>query len=140
MARPNKGLAHLDGLEGDEDRKDRLYAVLATLTGEMLVEEAYDELGVGPTQFANLRKRTLQGALDALLPRPGGRPRNEVAVSLEEVEAMRERIAELEVYAAKLRAQLEIAMLPLLKQPRRTKSRRPSKALPQGQGGAVPPE
>jgi len=140
MARPNKGLAHLDGLEGDEDSKDRLYAVLATLTGEMLVEEAYDELGVGPTQFANLRKRALQGALDALLPRPGGRPRNEVAVSLGEVEAMRERIAELEVYAAKLRAQLEIAMLPLLKEPRRSKSRRAYKTPPRGQGGAAPPE
>lgn len=140
MARPNKGLAHLDGLEGDEDSKDRLYAVLATLTGEMLVEEAYEELGVGPTQFANLRKRALQGALDALQPRPGGRPRNEVTVSPEEVEEMRDRIAELEIYAAKLRAQLEITVLPLLKGPRRSKSRRAPKAPPRGEGGATSPQ
>ncbi|MFN8827788.1 MAG: helix-turn-helix domain-containing protein, partial [Planctomycetota bacterium] len=40
----------------------------------MSVADACKELGVGPTQFANLREQMLQGALDALEPRPVGRP------------------------------------------------------------------
>lgn len=122
MARPNKGLAHVDGLPGDQETKWRLKVILATLTGEMLVDEAYEELGVGPTQFANLRKQALQGALDALQAKPVGRPRRAASVSEEEIEAMRQRIAELEHDAAIQRSRLELAILPLLKKPRRSKS------------------
>jgi len=123
MARPNKGLGHVDGLQGDPESKYRLKVVLATLTGEMLVDEAYDELGIGPTQFANLRKQVLQGALDALQPKPVGRPRRVTQRTEDEVEAMEQRIAELERDEAILRSRLELAILPLLRETRRPKSR-----------------
>lgn len=116
MARPNKGLGHVDGLQGDPEDKWRLKVVLATLTGEMLVDEAYDELGIGPTQFASLRKQVLQGALDALQPKPVGRPRRVTARTEEEVEAMAQHIAELERDAAILRSRLELAILPLMQE------------------------
>ena len=128
MARPNKGLGHVDGLQGDSEDKWRLKVVLSTLTGEMLVDEAYDELGIGPTQFANLRKQVLQGALDALQPKPAGRPKRVTARTEEEVEAMEQRIAELEHDAVVLRSRLELAVLPLLQHKRRSKS-----------GGQAPP-
>lgn len=114
MARPNKGLGHVDNLEGDPDSKWRLKVILATLTGEMLVDEAYEALEVGPTQFANLRRQTLQAALDGLVPRPGGRPRKEVAVSVSELEALRARNLQLERELAEMRARVELAILPFL--------------------------
>jgi hypothetical protein len=114
MPRPNKGLGHVDRLEGDPDSKWRLKVILATLTGEMLVEEAYDELEVGPTQLANLRRQTLQAALDGLVKKPGGRPRKEVSLTADEVAALQARNAELEREIVELRARVELALLPFL--------------------------
>jgi hypothetical protein len=139
MPRPNKGLGHVDGLQGDPETKYRLKVVLATLSGEMLVDEAYEELAIGPTQFANLRKQVLQGALDALQARPVGRPRRVSQHTDEEVEAMANRIAELEHELTLLRSRLELAILPLLKEPRRTKSRRPAAPPDQASGQAPSP-
>jgi hypothetical protein len=137
MARPNKGLGHVDGLQGDPESKFRLKVVLATLSGEMFVDEAYEELGVGPTQFANLRKQVLQGALDALEPRPVGRPRRASQMTDDEVEAMQERIVELERDAKILRTRLELAVLPLLQEKPRPKSGAPKPPPPRR---AAPPE
>lgn len=114
MPRPNKGLGHVDDLKGDPESKWRLQVILATLTGEMLVEEAYEALEIGPTQFANVRRRALQGALDGLLPRPGGRPRKETSVDPQELMALRARNAELERQIAEMRARVELAILPFL--------------------------
>lgn len=132
MPRPNKGLGHVDALDGDKETKWRLQVVLATLTGEMLVEEAYEELEIGPTQFASLRQRALQGALDALVPRAGGRPRKEATVSLDEVAALRKRNAELERELKKLRARIELALLPFLEKPAGGTRRRSDKTAPDG--------
>lgn len=123
MARPNKGLGHVDGLQGDEESKYLAKVVLATLTGEMLVDEAYEELGVGPTQFAHLRKQVLQGAVDGARPRPVGRPRRLTAKTEEEVEAMARRIQELEHELEVLRARIELSVLPLLQKIPLRKSR-----------------
>ncbi len=106
--------------------------ILATLTGEMLVEEACEELDIGPTQLASQRRRALQGALDALLPRAGGRPRKETTVSLDEVEALRKRNAELERELKKLRARIELALLPFLEKPTGGTRRRSDKTAPDG--------
>jgi transposase-like protein len=137
MARPNKGLDHVDSLKGDEEDKWRLKLILATLTGQMFVEEAYDELAIGPTQFANLRKQVLQGALDALQARPVGRPSRWVPPSEEEVEALRQRIVELEHDAKVLRARLELAILPILKEAPRPKRRR--REPPPSESAGPPP-
>jgi transposase-like protein len=135
MPRPNKGLAHVDSLDGDPETKWRLKVVLATLSGEMLVDEAVDELDVGPTQFANLRRQALQGALGALGPKPVGRPARTSEYGEDEVEALRQRIRELEHDAQLLRSRLELAVLPLLKETRRSKSRR---AAPPARGPSGP--
>jgi transposase-like protein len=112
MARPTKGLDHVDSLQGDPDTKFRLKTVLATITGHLLVDEAAYELDLGPTQFANLRRQMLEGALNALELRAGGRPRKVVEISEEEVEALRAENARLRREMQELRARIELAVLP----------------------------
>lgn len=132
MARPNKGLGHVDALKGDPETKWRLQVILATLTGEMLVEEAYEELEVGPTQLANLRRRALQGAVDALGSRATGRPRRDATISPDEVAALRKRNAELERQLTEMRARVELALLPFLEKPTGAARRRSDKTAPDG--------
>jgi hypothetical protein len=126
----------VDNLRGDEETKWRLKLVLATLFEEMLVEEACDELEIGTTQFANLRRQVLQGALDALQARPVGRPSRWMPPSEEEVLALRARVAELERDATVLRARLELAILPILKGTSRPKRRRRKEPPSDGAGPA----
>jgi transposase-like protein len=115
MARPTKGLDHVDDLQGDPDTKFRLKTILATITGHLLVEEAADQLDVGPTQFANLRRQMLQGALSALELRPGGRPRKVVEISEEEIKALRAENAKLQRELQEVRARVQLAVLPLVR-------------------------
>ena len=37
--RPNKGLGHVDGLDADAAQKERLRVILATLSGELTVND-----------------------------------------------------------------------------------------------------
>ena len=125
MARPNKGLDHIDGLQGDRTEKHRLRCILSTLLGLRSVAEVCIELAIGRTYFAMLRVRVLQACLDALAARPTGRPRRVPVEVQQEIAAMRQRIAELEQENRLLNARLELATLPL---PRRSKSRPRSSA------------
>ena len=140
MARPNKGLGHVDALTGDPEYKWRLQVILATLTGEMAVDEACDDLELGETQFGTLRKRVLQGALDAFSPRAVGRPRKEAEVSVVELAALRAENAELERQMAEMRARVEVALLPFLGGERGGKRRKKAPPAPYGlvRGAAVP--
>lgn len=113
MARPTKGLDHVDGLQGDVRTKGRLKALLATITGEAWVATACETIGVGPTQFANLRSQALQGALDALQPRRVGRPPKPSSHTDAEYRALQQRNVELEREVALLKAQLEVARMPV---------------------------
>lgn len=109
MGRPNKGVAHVDGCEGSARSKKRLQAVLRTISGELSVQEALSDLGIQRVQFADLRLRCLQGAVDALEPRPPGRPRKHDAETAQTIAALRERVASLERQLAKERARADIA-------------------------------
>lgn len=132
MARPNKGLGHVDALAGDPDHKWTLRLILSTILGELSVDEACNELSIGPTYLGMLRTRVLQGALAALAPRPVGRPPSADEPSEREIEAV-QRAAELEQEIKVLRAQLELAELKQQRGARRSKSparRAPRQAPP----------
>ena len=103
MARPNKGAAHVDDLKGSQRSKRRVKVILATLSGEMSVGDACKDLGVGPTQFANLREQMLQGALDALEPRPIGRPPVTATPTPADVEELEDQLIELASEAGRKR-------------------------------------
>ena len=47
LGRPPVGLAHVDRLEGPGELKERLRVLLATITGEMSVEEAWSAVDEG---------------------------------------------------------------------------------------------
>lgn len=73
------------------------------------MSEACEEIGVGPTQFANLRATALLGFLGALQPRPGGRPRRVPREVQEKLDALQRRVAELEHENHVLKVQAEVA-------------------------------
>ena len=108
MARPNKGVEHVDATMGNQPAKRRVQLILATLSGQMSVADACRELGVGPTQFANLRMRMLQSAVDSMEPQPVGRPRLAPPSSAADAEDLLEEIEELEHENTMLQAKLEV--------------------------------
>jgi transposase-like protein len=61
-------------LAGSAQAKQRLSVVLQTLAGERTVAQACAELGIGESRFHALRNQVLQQTLDALEPKPLGRP------------------------------------------------------------------
>ena len=81
--------------------------ILQALSGEISVAEACKKLGVGPTQYANLRDRMLQGALDAMKPRPSGRPSLVEALTPEEIDELEDELVELDHENMMLRAKVD---------------------------------
>jgi hypothetical protein len=122
MARPTKGLGHVDELVGDEQAKERLKWILLTLLGLRPVQEALLALGIGRTYFAMLRCRVLDCALAGLQPRPCGRPRRVPSVSMAELDVLRRRVAELEHENARLQARLDLAHAQVVRPRSRSKS------------------
>jgi hypothetical protein len=115
MSRPGKGVEHVESLSGDEASKARLRAVLATISGDLSVEEASALLCVSRSRFHELREEALAGALKALAPKPAGRPpapREDPAVA-----ALREENAQLrhDLEAARTRAEVALVMPGLLR-------------------------
>lgn len=88
--RPAEGVDQVDRLNGTEESKHRLKVLLQTVTGERTPESAWQELGISKTQFYELRRRMLEGALSGLSPKPAGRPRKP-----ETVEEAQARLTEL---------------------------------------------
>jgi len=101
----------VDGLEGPEDLKRRLKVVLETIVGNVSVPDACADLGVGESRLHEMRREALVGALQALLPKPSGRPTKPAAATTKEQELLA-RIDELEVdlQAALVRTELALAM------------------------------
>jgi hypothetical protein len=73
--RSGQGLDLVEVLHGDEQDKLRLRMILATITGELTIEQACRQLRIKRTRFYEMRGGVLQTALDALKPRGPGRPR-----------------------------------------------------------------
>ena len=112
MGRPPEGLAHVDRLDGPAAMKERLRVMLATITGEMSVEEACAKLGVGPSRLHAMRREALQGALEGLTPQRAGRPRSQREVPSERERALEAKVRALEVdlQAAFVNTEIALAM------------------------------
>lgn len=113
--RPIMGVDLIERLDGPRAMRRRVRIVLATLGGRLTIAQACAELGVGRTQFHALRWRVLDGALEALRPRPRGRPRHVPLVSAE-VQQLQTRIRELEdaLKTTALRSEIALTMPYLL--------------------------
>ena len=116
MARPPLGVGHVDRLEGSRREKERLRAILGTLTGELEVDEACAAMGVSTTRFADLRRTALQAALESLEPGVPGRPRKRVAAESDELVRLRRERDEALIghRAEQVRTQIALVMPHLL--------------------------
>src|SRR5271166_3424294 len=94
VGRKPQGAELVDTLGGSEHAKARLKAFLETLSGELTVDEACEQLGICASRFFDQRNAWLHGSLELLEPRLPGRPRK--AEPPEEVEQLRKRVQELE--------------------------------------------
>lgn len=114
--RPPKKDLHVQHLDGGEEQKQRLQVILKTLSGELSVVEACQQLGISEARFHVLRKQTLQAALDALEPGAPGRP-PESPPPDPRVTQLEEENKELkiELQAARVRTEIAVAMPHLLK-------------------------
>lgn len=109
--RPTTGVDLIERLDAPRALRRRVRVVLATLTGALPIAEACMQLGINRTRFHTLRWQVLGGALDAIRPRPRGRPR-QVVVDSAAVRALRARIAELELalHTTALRSEIALTM------------------------------
>ena len=129
--RPPRGAAHAQRADGSAAAKERLTLILKTLSGERTVAQAAAQLGVTETHFHRLRERALQGAAEALEPRPSGRPRaGPQAVDPQRVDELQEQVEdlELELLMSQLREQMALVMpdvlVPTAEQARKKKNER----------------
>ena len=110
--RPSEGPKLVERLEGSEEAKQRLQVILRAIGGELTVDEACAELGIGKTAFFELRKRVLQASLADLEPKPVGRPRKETPAEDAEAERLKrenERLRD-DLEIAHVREEIALAM------------------------------
>lgn len=134
--RPPDGVGHVDRLEGPEEMKWRLRVLLETIVGSISVAQACEELGISESRLHELRREALVGALQALMPKPSGRPANPEGPPPHEQELVA-RIQELEVdlQAALVRTELALAMPQLFRaRGKKNPKNRPPRPAPPGSG------
>jgi len=133
--RPPKGLSHVDSLPGDAAEKERLKTILATIAGDLPVQEASKRLGVSGSRFHELRQSALRGMLAGLAPRPPGRPAKEREPV--EVKELRERVAwlEEELEISRLRTEIAMSNPALLRNPVPVPKKKGSSSKPKGPPG-----
>ena len=93
-------------LDGSEVAKRRLEGILATITGELSIPEACQQLGISEARLYQLRTAVLEAGLSCLEPRPAGRParvEEPGAVRIAELQEQLEE-AQWEQQAAEVRA------------------------------------
>lgn len=121
MARPTKGVDHMDAIPGPRESRRRAKLILLTISGELSVKAACEQMGIKATQFANLRRQALEGLMAGIQPRPVGRPRRARVVTEHELD-LQLRVADLERENQLLRAQAEVAALRRQRETYRSKS------------------
>ena len=98
-------------LNGSDEARRRLQVILEVVAGQCRVQQACERLEVGPTQFERLRTRVLEAALEALEPRPAGRPSQPVQPLSGRVAELEEEVRQLERELVLSRAREELAPL-----------------------------
>ena len=106
-----QGTEYIDKLDGAAVEKERLKAILATMSGEKRMLEVCAELGIGETRFHQLRETALQAALEAIARKPAGRPSLAALSEAEQLRMQQERIEELELALHEAQVREEIALV-----------------------------
>jgi hypothetical protein len=105
------GPEYIDKLMGSVETKERFRAILDTLYGEARMLEVCDRLGIGETRFHQLRQTALQAALNAIEPRPAGRPSRASASQAAQIRLLEQRVQELEQQLHETQIREEVALV-----------------------------
>jgi hypothetical protein len=99
-------------LHGSDLAKKRALVLLETLRGKCRVQEACARLELSEQRLDQIRIDGLQGFVDALEPRPSGRPAKVLTPAEIAVQQLQARIAQLEadLRAALIRAELAVTL------------------------------
>lgn len=104
MGRKPSGPQIAERLEGSPVAKQRLEVILETIAGRLTVPEACQQLEIGESRFHELRNQTLQATLEALEPRPLGRPAKPTSPEQVEIDTLKAELRH-------LHAELELAQV-----------------------------
>ena len=129
LGRKPQGAALVSALPGSEHTKKRLTLFLQTMSGQCSAREACQELEICESRFFAQRAEWLEESLALLEPGSPGRPAKPALLpEPAEVDALRERVRELEHLLAVAEVRSDLACsLPRLagESPTEKKSRRP---------------
>jgi transposase-like protein len=111
------GPEYVEQLQGSDDAKRRAKIILETMTGNLRVQEACQELGICEQRLGQLRQEMLQAAVASLETQPTGR--RPAAPESPEVAALKEQLAALqdELQAAQVREEIALALPRVVHQP-----------------------
>jgi len=115
--RPPLGAGLIEHLEGSDQAKARLKAILETVSAKRTIPDACQELGIGESAFHKIRQKVLQSALGELEPAQLGRPPAQRTGDDPALAQMQEELTELrlQLQAARVREEIAVAMPHLLK-------------------------
>lgn len=131
MARPPKGVDHVDKLDGSSEAKKRVKVILETIVGQKTVAAACEALGLSEARFHELRAQVLAAAVAGAEPGRSGRPAKAEPAPGTEVEKLKEELLQMriELQASRIREEIAIAMPHLLKPEKKTRPRASSQEL-----------
>jgi len=126
------GPALVQNLDGSERAKRRLEVILATITGQMTIEQACDRLAIGQSRFYKLRTEVLEASLKHLEPRAMGRPAHVQTAEEARCEELQEQVERLEaeLKISEVREEIARTMPHLAEDRERLKKRNPRRRSP----------
>ena len=126
LGRKPTGTKLLDKFTASPRAQARMRAILETVSGQKTIPEACAELGIGEAMFHRIRDHALAAGLDALEPKPIGRPRTATTTQSSVVAALQQENQDLkvELRAAAVRAEIAGSMPHLLTRKGRSEKKR----------------
>jgi transposase-like protein len=107
--RKTLGPALVNHLDGSRSAKERLEMILATISGQITIVSAAEQLGISEAMFYKLRNRVLQVSLEDLEPKPIGRPAHHATQDEIDRISLEAKVAELEEELVAQSLRLELA-------------------------------
>jgi hypothetical protein len=101
----------IEELDGETADKERLETILKTVFGVCRLFESCDSLDVGETRFRQLRRQALQGALDAIKPKPSGRRSKAATPEAQRIRELERLLAEKELQLQQALVREEVALI-----------------------------
>ena len=126
LGRKPTGPKLLDKFTASPHAQARMRAILETVSGQKTIPEASAELEIGEAMFHRIRAEALAAALEALEPKPMGRPRTATTAPSPVVAALQQENQDLkvELRTAAVRAEIAQSMPHLLTRKGRSEKKR----------------